>query len=79
LENLMAKLTRPSTKNVLSMPKPASTTRGRSGQSTNPTSAEIALRAYALYCERGYQDGHAVEDWLKAEQELREGASSSAA
>jgi hypothetical protein len=76
----MAKSTRttPPTENVLSMPK-RPTTRGRRSQSTNPTSADIALRAYALYCERGCQDGHAVEDWLQAERELQTRARFSAA
>jgi hypothetical protein len=31
---------------------------------------DIALRAFAYYCERGYQDGSALEDWLRAEREL---------
>ncbi len=30
----------------------------------------IRVRAYALYEERGKQDGHDVEDWLRAEAEL---------
>jgi len=79
--NLMAKSTRttPPTENVLSMPKRASSTRARRGQSTNPTSGDIALRAYTLYCERGCQDGHAVEDWLQAERELQARARFSAA
>lgn len=32
--------------------------------------ARIAKRAYELYCERGYRDGSAVEDWLDAEREI---------
>jgi hypothetical protein len=32
---------------------------------------DIAQRAFAFYCERGYQDGSDVEDWLRAERELR--------
>jgi hypothetical protein len=36
-----------------------------------PDVQEIALRAYTLYEERGRRDGYAVEDWLKAEKELR--------
>jgi hypothetical protein len=32
---------------------------------------EIAVRAYEKYLERGKQDGHAVEDWYAAENELR--------
>ena len=35
-----------------------------------PTPDEIAVEAYALYCGRGYQDGHDVEDWLAAEELL---------
>ena len=31
----------------------------------------IAQRAYALYLARGREDGHDLEDWLRAEQELR--------
>jgi DUF2934 family protein len=31
---------------------------------------EIAARAFELFCERGGSDGHDVEDWLQAEQEL---------
>ena len=33
---------------------------------------EIELRAYYRYCERGCTPGGEVEDWLAAEQELRE-------
>jgi Protein of unknown function (DUF2934) len=31
---------------------------------------KIAFRAYELYLQRGGVDGHEVEDWLQAEQEL---------
>jgi Protein of unknown function (DUF2934) len=39
-----------------------------------PQELEILIRerAYALYEERGREDGHAVEDWLRAEQEIME-------
>lgn len=30
----------------------------------------VAYRAYELYVARGGQHGHALEDWLEAEQEL---------
>jgi DUF2934 family protein len=30
---------------------------------------EIRLRAYALYEERGREDGHDLDDWLRAEAE----------
>ena len=32
---------------------------------------QIAERAYALYLERGAEHGHALDDWLQAEQEVR--------
>ena len=32
---------------------------------------KIAKRAYALYEQRGRQDGRAVEDWDQAEREIR--------
>lgn len=35
-----------------------------------PTHDEIAQLAYCLYESRGLQDGHDIEDWLRAEQEL---------
>jgi Protein of unknown function (DUF2934) len=74
----MAKSTRRTTKNVVTMPRPASTTRVPS-QSKHPTDTDIAKRAFELYCERGRQDGRDVEDWLQAERELQETASSTAA
>jgi H+-transporting ATPase len=33
---------------------------------------QIALRAYQLYEEEGHRDGHATEDWEKAEREIRQ-------
>jgi len=35
-----------------------------------PTHNEIAQLAYSLYESRGRQEGHQLEDWLSAEQEL---------
>jgi H+-transporting ATPase len=32
---------------------------------------QIATRAYELYEEHGYQDGHADQDWAQAEHEIR--------
>ena len=34
--------------------------------------SEIAKEAYALFLDRGGAHGHDVEDWLRAEQILRE-------
>ena len=39
---------------------------------TEPTSDDVARRAYELYQERGGEPGADVDDWLRAERELRE-------
>jgi len=41
----------------------------------SPTTEEIALRAYHIYLERGGAPGNALEDWTRAERELREKSS----
>jgi len=35
-----------------------------------PTHNEITQLAYSLYESRGREEGHQLEDWLSAEQEL---------
>jgi hypothetical protein len=42
-----------------------------------PTTEEIALRAYQIYLERGGAPGNALEDWTRAERELLEKSSKS--
>jgi hypothetical protein len=37
----------------------------------SPTYEQIAERAYDLYLARGETPGHEVDDWLRAEAELR--------
>jgi hypothetical protein len=38
--------------------------------SRTPSYAEIAQLAERYWAERGWQDGYAEQDWLRAEQEL---------
>lgn len=45
-------------------------TTGDNGRRTSPAHDEIAQLAFGLYESRGRQDGHDIEDWLRAEQEL---------
>ena len=40
------------------------------GGRMSPTREEIAQLAYYFYELRGRQNGHDLEDWLRAEQEL---------
>ncbi len=37
-----------------------------------PTTGDIVRRAYGFYLLRGMADGKDVEDWIRAEEELRE-------
>ncbi|PYR42493.1 MAG: hypothetical protein DMF93_05710 [Acidobacteria bacterium] len=39
---------------------------------TEPTPDDVARRAYELYEARGSEPGAELEDWLRAERELRE-------
>jgi hypothetical protein len=40
-------------------------------QRPEPSAEQIAERAYQLYLLRGGANGHDVDDWLVAEEELR--------
>jgi Protein of unknown function (DUF2934) len=39
------------------------------------TKRRIRMRAYELYSQRGKIDGHALDDWLQAEEEIVRGVS----
>ncbi len=45
--------------------------RGRSDREAGDMQTHIRQRAYELYEARGRQDGHQMEDWIQAEQEIR--------
>ena len=38
--------------------------------SSVPSEDEVRTRAYELYEERRREDGHAMDDWLRAEAEI---------
>jgi len=42
---------------------------------TRPSREQIEKLAQLYWAQRGYQDGYAEQDWLKAEQELLKMAS----
>ena len=73
----MPKSARRRTDNVLSMPVVESQT--PLAIASGVTESDIARRAFELYCDRGREDGHDIDDWLNAERELRDVSSSSAA
>ena len=56
---------------------------GSNALAANPSAdvldSDIARRGFELYCERGRQHGHDVDDWLQAEHELQRAVSSAVA
>ena len=40
---------------------------------SEPTTEQIAQRAYEIYQSRGGTEGQDIEDWLEAERQLRRG------
>ena len=40
---------------------------------SEPTTEQIAQRAYEIYQARGGTEGQDIEDWLEAERQLRRG------
>jgi hypothetical protein len=64
---------------VKAAPKAAAKTKGKAAPksktvdiaaSRTPSYAEIAQLAERYWAERGWQDGYAEQDWLRAEREL---------
>jgi Protein of unknown function (DUF2934) len=64
-------------KETVSNPATSTMSAGTPKMSPNDAQAQdrIALRAYALYEQRGRQEGRALEDWVNAEQELASASS----
>jgi hypothetical protein len=71
------KSSRRQARNVLAMPR-ADAAEVHS-PATQVSEERIAQRAYELYCARGREDGHDLDDWLEAERDLRSDVTSSAA
>ncbi|PYR33784.1 MAG: hypothetical protein DMF90_19630 [Acidobacteria bacterium] len=67
----MAKPTRRRADQVVAMPTPGSDSRTPNQAFVEVTDRDIACHAFELYGERGCQHGRDVDDWLKAERELR--------
>ncbi|WP_455245302.1 DUF2934 domain-containing protein [Petrachloros mirabilis] len=61
------------TKRALKSPKESSarsTRKAVTSKDSKRVHDRIALRAYALYEERGYRHGWDLQDWLDAEREI---------
>ena len=74
----MPKSARRRTDNVLSMPSVVESQTALAIAS-GVSESDIARRAFELYCDRGREDGHDVDDWVNAERGLRDVSSPSAA
>ncbi len=68
----MAKSARRTKDNIVTMPI-VEANAPAVNQSAEVPDHDIAYRAYELYCERGWEDGHDLDDWLQAEREVRAG------
>jgi len=53
--------------------------RGTSNDGQGSPEDGISQRAYEIFCERGCEHGHDVDDWLQAERELKAPTSGSIA
>jgi len=51
--------------------KKAATKTAEVGKMADPSHDQIAQLAQKFWAERGWQDGYAEQDWLRAERELR--------
>jgi len=56
--------------NVVAMPATESSTPALD-KATDLTDHDIARRAFEIFCERGCEHGHDLDDGLQAERELR--------
>jgi hypothetical protein len=68
------------TKKTLATAKPRKTAMKnakvtQAAKSSRPSREEIERLAERYWAQRGHQDGHAEQDWLRAEQELLKMAS----
>ena len=66
----MAKKRRETSTNVIAMPATESSTPALD-KGTGLTDRAIARRAFEIFCERGCEHGHDLDDWLQAEREVR--------
>jgi hypothetical protein len=56
---------------VPAKPKKTATKKAEQLKMTDPSHEQIAQLAQQFWAEGGWQDGHAEQDWLRAERELR--------
>lgn len=64
---------------ILSMPASGSMTAVPVAVTAGVPDDDVAARAFELYCARGREHGHDLDDWLEAERELRGTATTTAA
>ena len=57
-------------KNLAPVPSKSTATLPTLSDLPSDIEARISHRAYELYFNRGREDGHALEDWLRAETEV---------
>lgn len=60
-------------------PIPSLPTEAETNDSSVDLVDQVRCRAYELYQERGKEDGHEVDDWLRAELEVTQRSNKAAA
>ena len=56
---------------VVAAPVKAAVKPAKAGGRFEPTQEEIGVRAFEIYVSEGCQEGNDLENWLRAERELR--------
>jgi hypothetical protein len=68
---VVSRPTQHATRNPVESWSTENTITNQSDEHSQDFHASISERAYALYEEHGREDGHALEDWLEAERQVR--------
>jgi hypothetical protein len=72
---LVAKVEAPKKAKTAAQPRKTATKKDNVAAISKPARDVIEQLAYRYWAQRGYQHGYAVQDWLRAERELRGRAS----
>jgi hypothetical protein len=64
------KMSRPRQEDALNTPPADASPTGRS--MTSVSYEQVAERSFELFCARGCEDGHDLDDWFQAERDLQQ-------
>ncbi|MGA7109994.1 MAG: DUF2934 domain-containing protein [Terracidiphilus sp.] len=67
----LPKRTKPSETKPAAVAAKTAAPRKAATQATRVPSDTIQMRAYQIFASRGYEHGHDVQDWLRAERQIQ--------